>query len=60
MGALVIIPAAAARNISRTFSHYAFMSAVLGGITAIAGIAIAYHNFRSRPSRCPPPAASFS
>ena len=50
MGALVIIPAAAARNISRTFSHYAFMSAVLGGITAIAGIAIAYHyNFAPGP-----------
>ena len=43
MGALVIIPAAAARNISRTFSHYAFMSAFLGGVAAISGIAIAHH-----------------
>ena len=43
MGALVIIPAAAARNISRTFSHYALMSALLGGVAAISGIAIAYH-----------------
>jgi len=42
MGALVIIPAAAARNISRTFSHYTFMSAILGGVAAVSGIAIAY------------------
>ncbi|OGM97798.1 MAG: hypothetical protein A2735_01415 [Candidatus Yanofskybacteria bacterium RIFCSPHIGHO2_01_FULL_41_21] len=42
MGALVIIPAAAGRNISRTFSHYTFMSAVLGGVAAISGIIIAH------------------
>lgn len=42
MGALVIIPAAAGRNISRTFSHYTLMSAILGGVAAIAGIAIAH------------------
>lgn len=43
MGALVIIPAAAARNISRTFSSYVFMSAILGGIAAVGGIVIAYN-----------------
>jgi len=40
MGALVIIPAAAARNVSRTFSSFTFMSALLGGIAAVSGIII--------------------
>jgi ABC-type Mn2+/Zn2+ transport system permease subunit len=43
MGALVIIPAAAARNVALNFSRYTFMSAFLGGISAISGIAIAHH-----------------
>lgn len=48
MGALVIIPGAAARNISRAFSHYALMSAILGGVAAVAGIVIA-HNYGFTP-----------
>lgn len=43
MGALVIIPAAAARNIALDFARYTFMSAFLGGVSAVAGIAIAHH-----------------
>src|SRR3989344_1448766 len=43
MGALVIIPAAAARNISRTFSSFTFMSAVLGGVASVSGVIIANH-----------------
>ena len=43
MGALVIIPAAAARNVALNFSRYTFMSALLGGVSAVAGIAIAHH-----------------
>ncbi len=38
MGALVIVPAAAARNISRSFRQYAFWSAILGLISAGVGI----------------------
>ncbi|HWA64699.1 MAG TPA: metal ABC transporter permease [Candidatus Paceibacterota bacterium] len=41
MGALVIIPATAARNISITFSRYAAAAAVFGGLTSIGGIWIA-------------------
>lgn len=43
MGALVIIPAAAARNVALNFSRYTFLSAVLGGVAAVSGIAIAHH-----------------
>jgi len=38
MGALVIIPAAAAKNISKSFKEYGFYSAVFGLISAGAGI----------------------
>jgi zinc transport system permease protein len=38
MGGLVIIPAAAARNISRSFRQYAFWSAVFGFLSAGIGI----------------------
>lgn len=41
-GALVIIPAAASRNISPSLSQYSFMSAVFGGFSAIAGISAAH------------------
>lgn len=37
-GSLVIIPAAAARNISPSLSQYSFMSAVFGGLAAIIGL----------------------
>ena len=50
MGALVIIPAAAARNVALNFSRYTFLSALLGGVAAVAGIAIAHHyNFSPGP-----------
>jgi len=42
MGALVIIPAAAARNVALNFSRYSFLSAFLGGIAATSGIVIAH------------------
>jgi ABC-type Mn2+/Zn2+ transport system permease subunit len=38
MGGLVIVPAAAARNISRSFKRYSFWSAVFGFLSAAAGI----------------------
>lgn len=41
MGGLVIIPAAAARNISRSFRQFAFWSAIFGLISAGAGICAA-------------------
>lgn len=37
-GALVIIPAAAARNISPSLSQYSFMSALFGAFSAVVGI----------------------
>ncbi|MBP9822338.1 MAG: metal ABC transporter permease [Candidatus Pacebacteria bacterium] len=42
MGALVIIPAAAARNVALDFSKYTLMSTVLGGVASIAGIIISH------------------
>lgn len=47
-GALVIIPAAAARNISPSMSQYTFLSAVFGGFSAVAGI-IAAHTLGMHP-----------
>ncbi len=41
MGGLVIIPAAAARNISRSFRQFAFWSSVFGLISAGCGIYVA-------------------
>ena len=41
MGALVIVPAAAAKNISQSFKQFAFWSSFLGLISAGAGIYIA-------------------
>ncbi len=41
MGALVIVPAAAAKNISRSFRQFAFWSSFLGLISAGVGIYIA-------------------
>jgi len=37
-GALVIIPAAAARNLSTSFAQYSTMSALFGGVSAVVGI----------------------
>lgn len=37
-GSLVIIPAAAARNISPSLSQYGFLSALFGGLSALIGI----------------------
>ena len=41
MGGLVIIPAAAAKNISLSFRQYAFWSSILGFMCAAAGIFVA-------------------
>jgi len=38
MGALVIIPAAAAKNISTSISRYIFIAALLGALSSIGGI----------------------
>ncbi|HYM39017.1 MAG TPA: metal ABC transporter permease [Thermoplasmata archaeon] len=41
VGAVVILPAVSAKNVSRSLAHYALLSAVLGMVTAAAGIALA-------------------
>lgn len=41
VGAVVILPAVSAKNVSRSLAHYASLSALLGMITAVAGIALA-------------------
>ena len=41
VGAVVILPAVSAKNVSRSLAGYAFLSAVLGMITAGGGIALA-------------------
>ena len=41
MGALVIIPAIAARNMSRSMSGYVTTSTIIGGVSAVGGILIA-------------------
>ena len=38
MGSLVIIPAAAAKNISVSISRYVFLAALFGALTSIGGI----------------------
>ncbi len=41
VGAVVILPAVSAKNVSRTLGRYAFLSAALGAVTAAGGIALA-------------------
>jgi zinc transport system permease protein len=41
MGSLVIIPAAAARNISLSLKHYVVISVIFGALSAITGIPLA-------------------
>lgn len=43
MGSLVIIPAAAAKNISISLSRYAFFSIIFGALSALIGIPLAYY-----------------
>jgi len=42
MGALVIVPAAAAKNISRSFKNYSLFSALIGILSAVIGVSLAY------------------
>ncbi|KKT16778.1 MAG: ABC-3 protein, partial [Parcubacteria group bacterium GW2011_GWB1_43_6] len=50
MVSLVIIPAAASKNISVSLSRYTANSAILGGLSAFAGIWIAnYFNLLAGP-----------
>ncbi|HKJ96373.1 MAG TPA: metal ABC transporter permease [Thermoplasmataceae archaeon] len=42
VGAVVIVPAAAARNISRNLRNYALFSAFFGGFSAVIGVVISY------------------
>ncbi|MDO8466836.1 MAG: metal ABC transporter permease [bacterium] len=42
MGALVVIPAAASKNIAKNFSTYGFMSVILGSVSALGGILLAF------------------
>jgi len=41
MGALVVIPAAASKNMTRSFGAYSIFSLILGAVTAVAGIVLA-------------------
>ncbi len=41
VGAVVIVPAAAARNISTTLRSYAILSSAIGGLSALAGVLLA-------------------
>ncbi len=41
VGAVVILPAVSAKNVSRSLAQYALVSAVLGMVSAVAGIALA-------------------
>jgi zinc transport system permease protein len=41
MGALTIIPAAVAKNVSKTMRGYIILSALLGGVISVGGIGIA-------------------
>ena len=43
MGALVIIPAVSARNITRSMGGYFLVSIVFGVISALAGITISFY-----------------
>ncbi|MBI2024937.1 MAG: metal ABC transporter permease [Candidatus Harrisonbacteria bacterium] len=50
MGSLVIIPAAASKNIARSFSTYGILSLILGAISAVGGIlAAGWLNFAPGP-----------
>jgi len=42
MGALVIVPAVAAKNISRSFKNYSLFSALIGILSAVIGVSLAY------------------
>jgi len=51
VSAFVVIPACAARLLSRTFTHYVWLSAGLGGLSAVGGLVIsAGLNLPSGPS----------
>jgi len=51
VSAFVVIPACAARLLSRTFTHYVWLSAGLGGLSAVCGLVIsAGLNLPSGPS----------
>ena len=51
VSAFVVIPACAARLISRTFTHYVLLSAGLGALSAVFGMVIsAWFNLPSGPS----------
>lgn len=43
MGALVIVPAAAAKNISLNLRHYTMLSGLFGAVSGLVGILIATH-----------------
>ena len=43
MGALVIVPAAAAKNISVNLKHYTTLSGIFGAVSGLGGILIATH-----------------
>ncbi len=50
MGALVIVPAAAAKNISVSLNRYTKLSGLFGAISGLSGILIANHfNFHPGP-----------
>jgi zinc/manganese transport system permease protein len=51
ISAFIVIPACAARLISRKFSHYIFLSAILGALSAVFGMVVsAWANLPSGPS----------
>ncbi|NER96635.1 MAG: metal ABC transporter permease, partial [Symploca sp. SIO1B1] len=51
VSAFVVIPACAARFLSRTFTNYVLLSAGLGGLSAVIGILVsAAFNLPSGPS----------
>jgi len=53
VGFLVVVPAAAAKNLSANLSRYALLSSVFGAVSAVAGILLA--GFFSYLSNPPPP-----
>ena len=53
VGFLVVVPAAAAKNLSANLSKYALLSSVFGAVSALAGILLA--GFFSYLSNPPPP-----
>jgi zinc transport system permease protein len=51
ISAFVVIPACASRLISRKFSHYVILSALIGAVSAVLGMILsAWFNFPSGPS----------